>query len=87
MLEYFEKHYFLNPLSKGRLIKGWTLINLIENFEGKQNINFSKTLLILNSVFYIELKVYSFVGLFRKPLVFQPPLKSAIDTKGVPLST
>ena len=40
------------------------LINLVENFQEKQNINFQKTKLILNSIFYKELKVYN-SNLFR----------------------
>ena len=82
--EYFEKNNFLNLLFEVKWIQGGTLIILIENFKGKNNINFQKTKLILNSIFYKVFEIYIFVWIFRKNLFFEPSVRSDVDPKGDP---
>ena len=59
----------------------------MRNFRKKKNINFLKTKGILNSRFYREWNKCIFVGITRKELLFKPPEKTYIDTKGGPLPT
>ena len=60
---------------------------MFENFKGKQNNNFQKIKLIFKTIFYIELKEYTFVGISRKKLLSESSLQGVVDTKGGPLST
>ena len=59
-------------------------MNKTENFLKKKNIKFKKTKLILNNIFYREINNYTFVGITRNKLLFEPSRKTNIDTKGYP---
>ena len=57
-------------------------MNLIENFQGKRNFNFQRIKLIFNSIFYKELKEYTFVEISRIKLLSEPSARGLVDTKG-----
>ena len=55
---------------------------LFENFLEKKNINFKNIILIFDSIYYSESKEFTFVGISRKKLLFEPFVLMEIDTKG-----
>ena len=59
------------------------IMNRFENFQGKLNDNFQKIKLIFNSIFYIELKEFTFVEISRIKLLSEPSVRGFVDTKGV----
>ena len=60
---------------------------LVWEFQGKKNINFQKIKFILNSIFYIEIKEFTFVEISRIKLLSEPSVRGVVDTKGGPLGT
>ena len=64
------------------MIQRGTLINPFENFKEKIDNNFQKIKLILNSIFYIELKEYIFVEYSRIKVVSEPSVREVVHTKG-----
>ena len=71
-LEYLEKRYFLNPLFEGNMSQRGTLIYFFANFKKKKYINFQNIELIFNSIFYKKSKEFTFAGISRKKICFEP---------------
>ena len=74
----------MNPPEKPILIQRGFPYELNSKFFEKKYINFQKTKLILNTIFYREINKYTFVGITRKKLLIKPSRKSDIITKGGP---
>ena len=55
----------------------WTFLRISRE---KKNINFQKIKLIFNSIFYIELKEYTFVAISRIKLLSEPSVRGVFDT-------
>ena len=82
-----QKNYFLKSLLEGWLIhRGYPYLLLLK-ISKKKNINFAKTKFILHSIFYRDFKMYIFVWISPKKLLFEPSISSVFDTKAGPLPT
>ena len=86
-LLYLEKYYFLNPPFERKMIQRGDPYLLFWEFQEKKNIYFQNIKLIFNSIFYKELKRFTFARISLKKLLFEPSFWRKDDTKGGPLST